>query len=273
MCLITFSRGGAENLDWRTLDYSAVMNSDGFGGAWFDGQVWNTWRSVRAHKHLKKALARIPQDAPVMVHQRYATHGAVVIANAHPFALARGVLLAHNGCISGTRADARLSDTRAYVDYELSPLIEAAGVLWMHHAKGREAMAARVGQGSVLMILLPGEAEPIIVNERQGAWDGDIFYSNAYSLPGKLGYGASDYGSGYGSMYSGNYDWDDAPSAAQAVSEDAYGRIALTWDGDIDNQDYTPPRVMTSDAGPDEWDAWLEEGRTAYTKKKRKALR
>ncbi|MGH7250010.1 MAG: hypothetical protein ACREGC_03480, partial [Minisyncoccia bacterium] len=223
----------------------------------------------------------VPLDAPLVIHQRYATHGSVCVDNAHPFDVG-GALLFHNGTISGTSADARtyvkddktgkyntyhkedISDTRAYARDELGPLVEAAGYDFLMEDKGVKALEARVGSGNVLVICVPEIEQPVIVNEKRGDWEGDLYYSNGYCRPGtwweKYGNRSDDeysYAYGYGYSSGGNAkqgtflskedeeDWSEMyPDHKTAVSQEEraeeYSRraaeLAEAFNGDTDEE-------------------------------------
>jgi len=306
MCLITIAPKGVETLDWKTLSYSASQNDDGFGLAWYDGSMWIARKSIR-QKTFQKVINKVPNGAPLIIHQRFATHGPVNIENTHPFNLGDEALLFHNGVISGTRADSRaliekkpggasvyakatLSDTRAYVEDELHPLVVAAGVGWLAHEKGVSAVEARVGYSNVIAIAVNGNPKPIIINEWAGDWVGDLFYSNSYSRP--------SYGLGYSTGINAGTEWEDQTSYkggykhgarygyasydeltyeewAKKVDEDAMDGV--DWSDDVNymsDQEYEAKKVRYDAAvldesqdewvnvdkmNDDEWEQWMVE--------------
>lgn len=216
MCLITYAPHGRETLDMQALKTSRRSNSDGYGLAWFKEETgrWNVSKSMKEFS-LEKVLARIPGDAPIVIHQRLATHGSKNLDNAHPFLIVGGTLLFHNGIISGTRADYQYatdkigadgkkvycrpnySDTSAYVQDELEPLIQAAGTDFLLHKHGAESIANRIGSGNVLAICIPGNKYPVLINEDRGTWRDKLYYSNTYSLAEWRNYGAYGTHSGW----------------------------------------------------------------------------
>lgn len=200
MCLITYAPQGSASLDWDVLDYSReYMNSDGYGLAWYQDGRWHTRKSLDSNG-LEKAISRIPRKFPLVVHQRFSTHGAVSKANLHPFPIGdTGAILFHNGTISGTAADSRggmlkpktgvkapdpaaPNDTRCYIRDELAPLLDTVGANFLYTAGVAKSIGARV-KGSVLVICLEGDPEPVIINEYQGDWVDGLYYSNSYSRP------------------------------------------------------------------------------------------
>lgn len=286
MCLITYSPKGPEILDWEVLDYSRKhMNDDGFGIAWYDWtkEVWKTSRSMRSHKLFDAVSRLVPSEAPVIIHQRFRTHGSVSMDNVHPFPIgATGSVLFHNGSISGTRADykgARLSDTRAYIEDELAPILEASGTHILLKEKVQDAIGARIG-GSVLAITIPGDPTPVIVNEWRGDWEKGLYYSNTYARP----YKTSHTGYGYyrngvyvpskelSEKYGFGWEWEDDQNAPAASSTTDEGEV-IPLDRAFARGEEIADRAFASDyeeavardrdevktAQDAEWEAWLAE--------------
>jgi glutamine amidotransferase len=170
MCLLIFKPDGQTVPD-SYLHEAAISNPHGAGIAWpggiAKGPRW-TGRDVI------KALGEIG-DAPAIIHFRYATHGAVDIDNAHPFALPKGVMVAHNGVISGMPCKPNESDTRAYLRTRcLEPLKAGQDVTdktWL------ASLATEVGAGNKL-VFMDKLGRHGIVNEQSGHWREGVWYSN-----------------------------------------------------------------------------------------------
>lgn len=212
MCLITFSPEGPAKLDWVNLDYSRDQNSDGFGIAWFADGDWQFVKSLRSHR-LRATIERfVPSDAPLIIHQRFTTHGATNMANVHPFKIGKtDALMFHNGIIGNTRADGvrtfnkalgktvteypEINDTRAYIEDELAPWVNAGGPRILEDSHVQRLIEERIGYGSVLAIAIPKNPEPLLLNDYRGLWERGVFYSNTYSLPRgevvSFGYGSA----------------------------------------------------------------------------------
>lgn len=279
MCLITYSPNGAQALDWEVLGYSAKSNKDGFGLAWYhaDSGRWNPIWSLEPET-LPTIVSRLPQDAPLVIHQRYATHGKVNLDNAHPFVVSSEVMLFHNGVISGTRAErqwdskahkmteSERSDTHYYVTDEFAPLIAAAGFNWLKHKSGIDALENRIGYGSILAITIDGDPEPTLINEWGGHWNGDIFYSNTYSLPV-----SAKAGQAYGSKADDNryqglwWEWDDEEEDANAPRSKSTA-LVLTAESEEAIREATPEEIaLIDDHEDDEFvEFLLEHGYDPY---------
>lgn len=235
MCLITYAPKGANTLNWTTLKYSYTrMNGDGFGISWFNYEtgLWEVWRSMRSHR-LDAAVDKIPQDVPLVIHQRFATHGSKTMVNCHPFEVGEtGAFLFHNGTIKGTRADyypttknskhEDISDTRAYIEDELAPMLGAIGAHLLLDGRMKESIGSRI-RGSVLAVTLPGDPAPVLVNEHLGDWEDGLYYSNTYSRPYTSKYDdAYWHKQAYGSY---GWEWEEEPkkSSSRLIGFRGYG--------------------------------------------------
>lgn len=189
MCLITYAPKGSLSLDLEVLEYSAkTMNDDGFGLAWFDKGKWIIRKSMRPQT-LERVIAMAPAKAPMVIHQRFATHGAKDLTNCHPYPIGEtGAHLFHNGVIDGTGSKKKKgpSDTGCYVRDELAPIIAVTGHELLKTPGVQWSIGNRVG-ASVLAIIRPRDEEVILINESQGEWEKGVYYSNSYCRPG--GYG------------------------------------------------------------------------------------
>ncbi len=113
--------------------------------------------------------------APMLVHFRWATHGAVNVDNCHPHRIADDLVMIHNGVIHpmADHASEQDSDTVAFVDRVLRQMpieaITSAGVTaLLDNYIGRSRLAFLNGRGDVS-----------IVGETRGVWaDDGCWYSN-----------------------------------------------------------------------------------------------
>jgi hypothetical protein len=133
----------------------------------------------RAWRHIRGLAER---GEPYGVHYRWATHGAVMLRNTHPFQQG-AVHVMHNGIIDLTAEDATAedSDTVIFVrDYMPGSPDPVKGPECKPFYERIEAL---IGRGSKLLVM--GESGVFkIVNEFAGVWDRGLWYSNEYSLPG-----------------------------------------------------------------------------------------
>lgn len=113
MCLLIIKPAGvdiAPDVTLRAVD----AHPDGFGLAYAANGRVHTIKGVGiAAKDIIDVIAA-RRDDTCIVHWRMATHGRVIYDNAHPFDLADGGALAHNGVLSGF-GSREVSDTRDFV--------------------------------------------------------------------------------------------------------------------------------------------------------------
>ena len=122
MCIAVYKPAGVTIPD-ATLQRCWNRNPHGAGIVYPTGNG-----RVKVHKTLDrdeftKLWKLVPNDRNVVVHFRYATHGRVGMRNTHPFTVAPGLVVAHNGIIHETADEANdfRSDTRFFVDRVLTP--------------------------------------------------------------------------------------------------------------------------------------------------------
>ena len=182
MCLIAYVPAGKTIPDENIVAANAG-NEDGIG-IMHEG----TFTKFLGKKKLKKARRYVHrlQDARTefAIHFRYATHGAVVPANTHPFKLppVDGYLM-HNGVLTAytDKAPHLKSDTRVFVDTldDMHLVLDTP-----EEPKYWETIKAHIGWGNKLCLMLPaGNAWRFkIINEHAGEWIDGVWYSQTYSL-------------------------------------------------------------------------------------------
>lgn len=134
MCVILVKPAGVKLPKQKIFKNCHDANSDGMGYCTIsDGKVYGSkgfTDPVELHEH----LARIPRSYPLIVHFRYATHGAVNKTATHPFPITSNedelkatkweadIGVAHNGIIPGFGSYTKkgLSDTQEYIRDVLS---------------------------------------------------------------------------------------------------------------------------------------------------------
>lgn len=126
MCLIIQKPAG-KTVDKWVLESALNYNQDGFGLMYHDnnGPVVKKWKQlgIKRINKLVKALT----DVELAIHFRMATHGKVDKSNAHPFPLANGAHMMHNGILSAyapADRDGKLSDTQIFVNTYLNKMVE-----------------------------------------------------------------------------------------------------------------------------------------------------
>jgi hypothetical protein len=153
-------------------------NADGLG--WMhSGHAVEKMHAPRARdvKDLTRALNGRLRDTEVAVHFRWRTHGDIDTRNTHPYALARGGWLMHNGMLAaGSWFDPALSDTWHYVNFELEHADAApTDPVWRETAK-------RIGPGNKFLVMGP-TGSMHVVNRGSGIAYQGLWLSNTYSTP------------------------------------------------------------------------------------------
>jgi hypothetical protein len=125
MCIIIHRpKGAAARLSRDTIARCCDNNPHGFGMMWVnDGKVLTArYMPSQRKDFIKRALMLQAADLPLVLHFRWATHGAVEKANTHPFIIEKGKsAMCHNGilsipCVKGW------SDTRTFCNEILQRL-------------------------------------------------------------------------------------------------------------------------------------------------------
>lgn len=131
MCIICFKDSGNDMPSRETLRTCFQTNSDGAGFMFARNGAVHIAKGFMKFKHLYRAIKAhdFKKDEKVIIHFRWATHGATSAAQTHPFPVsvreedlrrvstATHLALAHNG-IFPLAADRDLSDTMVFIrDY------------------------------------------------------------------------------------------------------------------------------------------------------------
>ncbi len=105
------------------LDAALALNADGWGLMGFaaDGRLIVERHADSDSAAIRAALARHP-DAELVLHLRQRTRGTADQGNAHPFKIAEGLYLMHNGTLPLASRVAGRSDTWHLVNDLLRPL-------------------------------------------------------------------------------------------------------------------------------------------------------
>jgi hypothetical protein len=181
MCLIIYSPKGA--LPTREAFWNAnANNSDGIGVMSAHGGIHKFLRKKQTSRAWDYVQTIANQGKPFAVHFRWATHGEVCDALAHPFPLGTtGAYLMHNGVLQGygSLTDNTMSDTSEFCADVLRNGIPEPGERW--HAEYMRLLADAVGGYNKLCIMHASGAFEL-VNEASGAWIDGLWYSNKHSI-------------------------------------------------------------------------------------------
>lgn len=189
MCIAILTKPGAVISD-ANLRQAHSSNRDGGGMAFIRDDkvvIEKGFMAVedfisRYHQVIEEGLHK---DNPMLVHFRIATTGEVGPANCHPFPIGEnkgdGALI-HNGSFYGGRTNAEKSDTRVLAERLTSKFLYEPTLF------AKQKIEEKIGSYNKV-VLLYNTGDYIILNEHQGGWKDDIWYSNhwfagrAYSNP------------------------------------------------------------------------------------------
>lgn len=180
MCLAILQPAGTET-PLQRLRTASVNNPDGCGFAYLRGgkvqtRKGRTWAEIEAA--YLAAVRRYGDRSPFLVHFRWATHGSISHRNTHPFRLADGGAMIHNGIISNVDQPEGVSDTRHFV----RTVIDRLPLGWQHDALYREMIARYIGASNKLAFLWP-DGSTLLVNGSQGEHYAGVWYSNNSYTP------------------------------------------------------------------------------------------
>lgn len=133
-------------------------------------------------KKFYRAYRQVEQH-DLLIHFRFATHGATNQANCHPFSIGDQAAMIHNGILNKweppTKGDTR-SDTRYYIDNLLVPVIRESGMPphdFINSAVGKAVIEATREHGKFAMLTPQGFT---IFGEKQGEWRNGVWWSAGY---------------------------------------------------------------------------------------------
>ena len=179
MCLIITQPAGHTLAKSHLLDIAA-RNGDGFGIMRADGGTLRVWRVVSNNPNdMLRAYYAHAAGRACVLHWRMATHGAVDVANAHPFRLTRDIAVVHNGVLDVGTPTAGKSDTWHMARHVLAPIArdnpDALFTPDMAHVLG-----GMIGTSNKL-VFLHADGRMAVVNEASGVHHAGRWYSNTYA--------------------------------------------------------------------------------------------
>ena len=205
MCILSYLPPETD-VDETGLRNGGLNNPDGHGWAIVtdDDRRIIVGKSLNLDQALEGFTAARAQNmrGPALFHSRWKTHGAINIANTHPFEVAKSPLtvMAHNGILRAAAqpgvGDPR-SDTRKFADeilFKNYRRLDRPGVM--------NALTQYCGIGNKLVILTVDprlQRSAYIINEAKGKWDAytGIWHSNGdYLYFTARGYRYGGYGYG-----------------------------------------------------------------------------
>jgi predicted glutamine amidotransferase len=190
MCLITYTPR-KETIDYDKMKTAMHVNPHGFGIVFaYEGVLRYCRKPKEGFDYFVEAMKLVPDDAPVAIHFRMATHGDKGEDNQHPFPILTkdehgiDLCMMHNGVIGGIHKNGSTkSDTLIYAEHILSPLLIKHPDL-VDDPAFKLLVERDIGTGNKLLFL-DGNGKCTIYNPESGSFDKkheDMWYSNTYSF-------------------------------------------------------------------------------------------
>lgn len=183
MCLAWLrSVKSQDRLTEPELMAATIRNADGFGFVYADrGELVVRRYGPDELSRFRAEYARMEATGvPFLAHARFATHGAKVAGNAHPFVYrdpeGMEVAVVHNGMIDIKTAKGE-SDTANFVRLVLARL----PARWWDDAALKYLVETSLGDDNKLA-LMTAAGEIVVLNEDCGTTRGDLWLSNTYSI-------------------------------------------------------------------------------------------
>lgn len=180
MCLIIRKPAGT-TVDPRLLTQSFEDNPAGWGVMFAERSVVRVFKGFDFDTYMKTIETH--KDKEMVIHTRYATHGAVNLDNCHPFKITKNVFMMHNGMINNyTETNPEMSDSWHFAKYLTRFVASSADVIT--DPAFVELVQLRIGLGNKI-VFINSDGKISIANEKAGCKYQGLWLSNENSLWGK----------------------------------------------------------------------------------------
>lgn len=171
MCIAAISKSGGFTEQELSQFFRANRNGGGYAYA-EDGKFF-IHRHIMVESDYIEHGMRLADKENLVTHCRVATSGGITVENSHPFEMENSVLV-HNGVLYSMYGN--VSDTRDFVKETKSLLDDQA---LMNNPTVVQKLGKAIGDYNKLILLFK-DKQFVIVNEHQGYWKDNIWYSNNY---------------------------------------------------------------------------------------------
>lgn len=254
MCLLTMIPDYVTP-DMERFRIASISNPDGFGFAISTGKTIIKAHSMKFEEVANKFTdLRATHNGPALFHFRWATHGAETIDNCHPFALGDdpSSVMAHNGIlpVAIPKGDKR-SDSRVFAE----DVMPGIGGITSLDDNDYFAQLAKWASGSKLAFLTVHDEAKFdwyIINEKDGHWDKDMWWSNSSYKHAPITYSTRPYSDAIGWSDSWDYGYKSYSSSTSGVhvpTEDIYDDEAGLLEADELDKCLEQFSVFMSDIG------------------------
>ena len=193
MCLIIYKPATTNAMIPSSyIRNAAEGNDDGFGLMWSDGFNLHIERTMDpdSRRHVEM-IDTVPEGVPLIMHWRFGTHGTKSLNTCHPFPVTPDIYLAHNGVLSiDTSSDRGLTDTQHFINAILRPELISDPDQY-----GTPEFAETIGHliGGSKFAMLRSDGKVMLVNEQEGTWRDDLWYSNSCGFYSPAKYWTTSY--------------------------------------------------------------------------------
>ena len=203
MCLLTLIPDYVTP-DMERFKVAAKSNPDGFGFAISTGKKLIVVRGMDFDEVANKFVdLRKKEQGPAIFHFRWTTHGQTVVENCHPYLLGQDPqsVMAHNGILPiMMQKDEQRSDSKVFAE-DIMPSIGGIASLDDNDYHAKLSAWAKGSKLAFLTVNDDAKYDWYIVNEKDGHWDKDMWWSNS-------SYKQTTYKPYRGGMYGSGWDWD-----------------------------------------------------------------
>jgi glutamine amidotransferase len=207
--------------DMERFRIASLNNPDGFGFAISTGKT-----IIKAHSMNFEEVAnkftdlRATNKGPALFHFRIATHGSETIDNCHPFTLGQDpdTVLAHNGIlpVAIPKGDKR-SDTKVFAE-DIMPGIGGITSLDDNDYFAKLALWAAGSKLAFLTVHDEAKFDWYIINEKDGHWDKDMWWSNSSYRNAPIVYSTRPYSDAIGWSDSWDYGYKSYSGYSSSTS-------------------------------------------------------
>lgn len=189
MCIAILNTKGTINK--KTFKNCWDNNPDGGGIAYAENGKVKLFKELKCFKQLYKQYVEVREanpEANILIHFRIATHGKINETNCHPFKVNNNLAFIHNGMIygKGLETSREFSDTYLFNQTILKRLPQN----FLKNEAILKLLEEYIGFSKI--IFLTGGNDWAILNENDGHWMGDNWYSNnSYKGKPKLIYSSA----------------------------------------------------------------------------------
>ena len=159
----------------ETLQRCFNANPDGAGFMYSTGSKIKIRKGFFTFDEFYKAY-KPHEHKSCAIHFRIKTHGAVEIANCHPFYVTSEVGFIHNGIISKHGGNTNKSDTRDFNEKVLRPMVKTFGTTIIHSPQIKPLVESYIGYSKLVFLDKDGNAT--IYNESMGNYSEGVWFSN-----------------------------------------------------------------------------------------------